>query len=411
MLVEPLNSSAADRINKSQVLASSNNPATTKKATVMDETFYSDSRSIINKSNVNISVFGGTNDGFFNENKRFSNINKLAEQLPGTNLPQYAMNSNALSKADSVYSSNNVPVIRDLKTKRARPLSMKQPRKLRQKIDEKYLKNSDGHHDTSMPTVWNMKNPNPSGITQVPFKNVPSMAESSFMEPHMVKSPEFSNPRFESNREEYEERTGMQSPSAVLDLTKPVLSLRNMTKDSVHKEFVNKARQLKLASKGKRGSTMISVGTTSVISAQESRTRIRTREGKRPFRGRDFPDTITEVSRRKGHKKSPSDARPGSKNRNLRIKKKKMSKVSNKLPRRDQAGEKIHSPEKSEDSKSHSQSRLQLSQNHSFSMKHMNNQLDYLNPPKPAYIQIEEPQNQVDGNPPPKTQNFQNFEI
>lgn len=190
------------KINKSQVLASSNNPPVTNKVTGLDETFYSDSRSFINKSNVNISVFGN-NDALLNEKSKYlKNLNMLADQLPGVNLPQYLFKSNALAKADSVYSSNNVPIIRDFKTKKARPMSMKHPRKLRQKIDEKYLNNHDvSQYNPSMPTVWNSKNPH--GFVQIPFQNAPFNQDSSFMSNTNIKSPEFSQNKFDSEQENF----------------------------------------------------------------------------------------------------------------------------------------------------------------------------------------------------------------
>lgn len=190
------------KINKSQVLASSNNPPVTNKVTGLDETFYSDSRSFINKSNVNISVFGN-NDALLNEKSKYlKNLNMLADQLPGVNLPQYLFKSNALAKADSVYSSNNVPIIRDFKTKKARPMSMKHPRKLRQKIDEKYLNNHDvSQYNPSMPTVWNSKNPH--GFVQIPFHNAPFNQDSSFMSNTNIKSPEFSQNKFNSEQENF----------------------------------------------------------------------------------------------------------------------------------------------------------------------------------------------------------------
>ena len=103
----------------------------------MEETFYSDSRSQ-NKSHINTSVFGN-NEGLGRYSKD-NNINKLTSQIPNSNPSVFVLKQNALWKADSVYSSNNVPIIKDVKSRKIRPMSMKQPRKLRQKIDEKYLK-------------------------------------------------------------------------------------------------------------------------------------------------------------------------------------------------------------------------------------------------------------------------------
>ena len=155
----------------------------------MDETFYSENRSLVNKSNYNGSMFGN-NETNYRDLKRQSNYQKLAEQLPGINLPQYFTKSNALSKADSVYSSNNVPVIKNYKTTKIRPMSMKQPRRLRQKIDDKYAKNNADlpmNNDMIMPTVWNSKNP--QSFVQIPFKNsgIGGM-DNSFTS--LVKSPE-----------------------------------------------------------------------------------------------------------------------------------------------------------------------------------------------------------------------------
>jgi len=122
-------------INKSDILASSNYPITQKKTNQMDDTFYSDSRSHINKSNININA------------------------MPNTKLDDRGMiSSNALFKADSIYSSNNVPVIKNIKARPFRPMSMKQPRKLRQQIDEKYLDQSHKSKVHNLPTAWN--NPN-----------------------------------------------------------------------------------------------------------------------------------------------------------------------------------------------------------------------------------------------------------
>jgi len=163
-------------VNKSQVLAFSSNPGNTKKATVMDETFYSDNKSMINRSNANIS-------------------------LPGVNLPQNLFGGNALSKADSVYSSNNVPNIKDFNGKKVRPLSMKQPRRLRHKIDEKYSKMSDISRggEEAMPTIWNSKNPN--SFVQVPFKNIAMGMDTSFVSTNLMKSPDFRSQNLEQINE------------------------------------------------------------------------------------------------------------------------------------------------------------------------------------------------------------------
>ena len=146
---------------------------------MMDDTFYSDSRSFINKSNVNISIFNNQ-ENLFSVSKRMSNLQKMPEA------PQYAWQTNALSKADSVYSSNNIPIIKDYKAKRFRPMSMKQPRKLRQKIDEKYLDRSNPQHIDQMPTAWN----NSKIKVQIPFSNGPIPMEESFMSTGQMKSPE-----------------------------------------------------------------------------------------------------------------------------------------------------------------------------------------------------------------------------
>lgn len=187
-------------VNKSQVLAFSSNPGNTKKATVIDDTFYSDNKSMINRSNANISMFG-TKEGIFNNKKRKSNYRKLAEQLPGVNLPQNLFGGNALSKADSVYSSNNVPNIKDFNGKKVRPLSMKQPRRLRHKIDEKYSKMSDISRggEEAMPTIWNSKNPN--SFVQVPFKNIAMGMDTSFASTNLMKSPDFRSQNLEQINE------------------------------------------------------------------------------------------------------------------------------------------------------------------------------------------------------------------
>lgn len=146
----------------------------------------------------------GNNDALLNEKSKYiKNLNMLADQLPGVNLPQYLFKSNALAKADSVYSSNNVPVIRDFKTKKVRPMSMKHPRKLRQKIDDKYLNNHDvsQYNNPSMPTVWNSNNP--QGFVQIPFQNAPFYQENSFMTNTNIKSPEFSQQKFDSEQENF----------------------------------------------------------------------------------------------------------------------------------------------------------------------------------------------------------------
>jgi hypothetical protein len=145
---------------------------------MMDDTFYSDSRSFINKSNVNISIFNNK-DNLFSVSKRMSNLQKMSEA------PQYVWQTNALSKADSVYSSNNIPIIKDCKAKRFRPMSMKQPRKLRQKIDEKYLDKSNPQWMDHMPTAWN----NSKIKVQIPFSNEYIPKEDSFMRTGQVKSP------------------------------------------------------------------------------------------------------------------------------------------------------------------------------------------------------------------------------
>lgn len=189
-----------DQINKSQILAFSNYPDKSKRATVMDTSFYSDSRSIINKSNMNISILG-SNDGRLNDKRRMLNLAKLSEQIPGTNLPSYILKTSALSKADSVYSSSNVPVIKDLKS-RMRPMSMKHPRKMRQKIDEKFLKNPDLHNENimAMPTIWNPKNPN--NHIQIPFHNAP-FEDPSMMSYTQLKRPDFTQSRFENETNGY----------------------------------------------------------------------------------------------------------------------------------------------------------------------------------------------------------------
>lgn len=77
-------------INKSQVLASSEHPIVSKTGAGMDETYYSDSRSI-NKSHINSSVFG-MNEGL----GRFVKENKAQNQILNSNPSIFAIKQNAL---------------------------------------------------------------------------------------------------------------------------------------------------------------------------------------------------------------------------------------------------------------------------------------------------------------------------
>lgn len=125
-------------------------------------------------------------------NKRGSQYQKVMNQLPGINLPQYMMGANALSKADSVYSSNNVPMIKDVKTSKIRPMSTKNPRRLRKKIEGKLSHNADlsQMNDQDLSTVWNSNNPN--NFVQVPFQNFGGM-DSSFTSTNFIKSPDYNS--------------------------------------------------------------------------------------------------------------------------------------------------------------------------------------------------------------------------
>lgn len=124
---------------------------------------------------------------------------------------------------------------------------------------------------------------------------------------------------------------GISSPNAVLDLTKPVLSLRNQVKhDVVQREFINRANKLKLAAKNKRGSTLVHNGNASVVSAPAQRKRVKTREDSRPrFKNRDLDHETKPAKSKKS--KSPSHTRVDSNGRQIRIRKKKRSKASNKI--------------------------------------------------------------------------------
>ena len=122
-------------------MASSEYPASNKNMSAFAETFQSDGISIY-KGNTSKSVFK-MQEGLNSQSRRKTNINQLAEQLNATNLPNFGSKPSIMTKIDSVYSSNNVPTIKDIKYKNMRPMSMKHPRKLRQKIDQKFINRDD----------------------------------------------------------------------------------------------------------------------------------------------------------------------------------------------------------------------------------------------------------------------------
>ena len=111
-------------------------------------------------------------------------------QVP--NLSLAAFKQSALLKADSIYSSYNVPTIKDQKMHRFRPMTTKQPRKIRQKIDEKFIKDdaSSEAPNPNLPTVWNINNSNCP--VQMPFKNFHVPSESSLTVQDNLKSTGFS---------------------------------------------------------------------------------------------------------------------------------------------------------------------------------------------------------------------------
>ncbi|CAI2359262.1 unnamed protein product [Moneuplotes crassus] len=386
-------------INKSQILASSKNQPISRKGTGIDETFYSENRSVMNKSSAPNSKV--RNDSLSFISKRLSNYQKLGDQLPGINIPQYFMGASALSKVDSVYSSNNVPVIKDLKVGRIRPMSMKNPRKLRQKIDEKYYKNPDlqNINDQSMPTVWNSNNPN--NFVQVPFRNFGGI-DSSFTSTNMIKSPDYNSNHPDRINEDLNERIEANSPNALMDLSQPVLTLRNQTKDSVQKEFLLKAKKLKCSSKGVRGSTMISTTNPSASNLHALRKRVKTREDVRPRNRNNIKDmTISAPNKRNlgSRSKSPSEVRSVGRTKNLRIHKKKKSKISLgfKKAQESQIDDSIQKSKDEISSLSRNSPKQSLIQKNSTSqIKHYT---DNLSPPDTSYIQIDEPQNPSPGSP------------
>ena len=122
-------------------MASSEYPASNKNVSAFAETFQSDGISVY-KGNTTKSVFK-VQDGLNSQSRRKTNIYQLAEQLNSTNLPNFASKPSIMTKIDSVYSGNNVPTIKDIKNKNIRPTSMKHPRKLKQKIDQKFINRDD----------------------------------------------------------------------------------------------------------------------------------------------------------------------------------------------------------------------------------------------------------------------------
>ena len=178
-----------------------------------------------------------------------------------------------------------------------------------------------------------------------------------------------------------------------------MLSIRNLTKDSVQKEFINQAKKLKVSSKSKRGSTMIPGSHASVGSIHRLRKRIKTREEKRP-RNRNNLQEISlgaQNNDSKDYSKSPSEGRFRKQNKNLRIRKKRKSKASNHGFRKAQAGSRDESHDKSQDDLNSMTRESNLdkfnSQNQSFSMKHFNRkEINNLSPPENSYIQVDEHQ-------------------
>lgn len=84
---------------------------------------------------------------------------------------------------------------------------MKQPRKLRQKIDSKFIKREEGSelNHPSMLTVWNSQNPS-IYAPQVPFPNAQLAMESSFgigSSAFNIKSPQFSKRETVKNVSKY----------------------------------------------------------------------------------------------------------------------------------------------------------------------------------------------------------------
>jgi hypothetical protein len=181
---------------------------------------------------------------------------------------------------------------------------------------------------------------------------------------------------------------GIHSPNAVLDLTKPILSLRNQD-ESIQREFVNKAKELKLAAQSKRGSTILPVGNRSVISAQYSKTRVRTREGKRLKRNNNDLETgnlKSKSKKKKSHSRSPSNVRPTSKGLKIR-KKKKRSKMSEKVAKRAQAGS-VERIDYKSDQKSISPDSNKPNIR-SFGLHHDNTKSSNISPPNFGYLKVE----------------------
>lgn len=188
---------------------------------------------------------------------------------------------------------------------------------------------------------------------------------------------------------------GIGSPNAVLDLTKPVLSLRNQVKnDVIQQEFLYRAKLLN-KNKNKRGSTLINPGPKSVVSAPAQRKRVKTREDTRPKLNNKENSSSPKRQKRGKHSKSPSMPQADSKERNIRIRKKKKSKAENRIEELAQAGDRDESPEKSEGKKSIRRSKEKRSvisnQSYNFSQRpHIKGH--GLSPPNIAYIQVSEGQ-------------------
>ena len=144
----------------------------------MEETFYSDSRSV-NKSQLISSKRIG-NENYLAEKWRIIGFNNLREQMQIENPSANTFKQNALIRADSIYSSYNVPIIKEQKLHRIRPFSMKQPRRIQQKVDEKFIQINNESKQTpnpNLPTVWNTNSNNCQ--VQMPFKNFRIPSEGS----------------------------------------------------------------------------------------------------------------------------------------------------------------------------------------------------------------------------------------
>lgn len=193
---------------------------------------------------------------------------------------------------------------------------------------------------------------------------------------------------------------GIHSPSAVLDLTKPVLSLRNkVKKESIQRHYITNVKKLKIAAhEQKRGSTMAAFGNSSVVSEHVHHKRVRTREEKRPRRNQDLHREKTlsgSKSKTPGHSKSPSVSRPKSKDRSVRIRKRKKSKATLKAAKRAQAGsleELLEDSVRHRKTPSKGKNRKSIASNKSFKVNQKTgNKLSGFSPQRLPYPQIHEP--------------------